>query len=112
MPALRQRLKRPETYLAAFFLLLMLTALDTFRRPANQITGRLYVAGVRVYQTLGRPLLKGRLECRYSPTCSDYSIEAVRQHGIRQGLRLTVRRLDSCQTDVPLGTPDPVPPAF
>jgi uncharacterized protein len=110
MSALRQRLKRPETYLAAFFLLLVLAALDALRRPAHQVTGRVYVAGVRVYQSLGRPLLAGRIQCRYSPTCSDYSIEAVERHGIGRGLGLTFTRLDSCQTTVPLGTSDPVPP--
>jgi uncharacterized protein len=110
MPALRQRLKRPETYLAAFLLLLALTALDALRRPSDQVTGRLYVAGVRAYQSFGRPLLAGRIRCRYRPTCSDYSIEAVQKHGIRQGLMLTIRRINSCQTNVPFGTPDPVPP--
>ena len=31
-------------------------------------------------------------------------------HGIIHGLVLTVGRFSRCQTDVPLGTPDPVPP--
>lgn len=109
MPALRQRLKRPETYLAAFFLLLMLVALDARRRPPDQVTGRLYIAAVRAYQSFGRPLLAGRIRCRYRPTCSAYSIEAVARHGIGPGLRLTFRRIDSCRTTVPFGTPDPVP---
>ena len=109
MSALRQRLKHPGTYLAVVFLLLVLAVLDTFRSPANQVTGRLYIGGVRVYQALGHPLLKGRIQCRYRPTCSEYSIEAVQKHGIRHGLVLTVRRITSCQTDVPLGTLDLVP---
>jgi len=110
MSTLRQRLKRPETYLAILFLLLALVVLDSFRGPANQVTGRVYIGGAHVYQALGRPLLKGRIQCRYYPTCSDYSIEAVRKHGIRQGLVLTFRRINSCQTNVPLGTLDSVPP--
>jgi hypothetical protein len=61
-----------------------------------------------MYQAIGRPLLKGRIQCRYRPTCSEYSIEAVRHYGIRQGLLLTVKRIHSCTTKVPLGTPDPV----
>ena len=109
MPTLRQRLKRPETYLAMLFLLLALAALDSFRNPAQQITGRLYVGGVRMYQAIGRPLMKEYVKCRYQPTCSEYSIEAVQKHGIRNGVRLTVRRINSCQTTVPMGTADPVP---
>src|SRR5262245_40483425 len=96
--ALRQRLKRPETYLVALFTLIVLVVVDSYRSPANQATGRLYVCGVHVYQVIGRPLLKGRIQCRYRPTCSDYSIEAVRRHGIRRGLVLTIKRINSCTT--------------
>lgn len=105
-------LKRPETYLAAFLLLAILLAADTFRRPDKQITGWLYVGAVQIYQFVGSPILEGRVECRYQPTCSEFSIEAVQKHGIRHGLALTYNRLDSCQINVPRGTLDPVPPAF
>ena len=37
---------------------------------------------------------------------------AVRTRGLRKGLALTLRRIHSCQVDVPLGTVDPVPPAI
>lgn len=106
---LRARLKRPETYLLALCFLLAVTVTDSYRSPANQVTGRLYVAGVHVYQHVGRPLLEGHIKCRYQPTCSDYSIGAVQKHGIRRGLVLTVRRINACTKDVPMGTPDPVP---
>lgn len=109
MPSLRQCLRRPETYLLGLFVLVVSAALDSFRSPAGQVTARLYVGAVRLYQAIGRPLLKGRIECRYCPPCSDYSIEAVEKHGIRHGLVLTFTRINSCQTDVPFGTLDPVP---
>jgi putative membrane protein insertion efficiency factor len=109
MPALRQSLKRPETYLAALFILAGLGVLDSYRSPAKQITGHLYINGVQLYQTFGRPLLKNHIECRYSPTCSEYSMEAVRKYGIRRGLALTFARLQSCTKDVPPGTYDPLP---
>ncbi len=72
--------------------------------------GQLYVGAVHLYQTLGRPVLQGRVVCRFTPSCSDYSIEAVQRHGIRWGLVLTVKRLSACNHDTPLGTYDPVPP--
>ena len=109
MSTLRKYLKRPETYLATLFLLFVLGLLDSYRKPADQVTVRAYVGIVHLYQVVGRPLLKGHIQCRYQPTCSDYSIEAVKTHGIRRGLLLTVKRINSCQTSVPPGTPDPVP---
>ena len=109
MSPLWQRLKGPETYLIMFSIVILFVVLDSYRSPPNQVTGHLYVTGVHVYQAIGRPLLKGRIQCRYQPTCSEYSIEAVREYGIRRGLLLTVKRINSCTTKVPLGTHDPVP---
>ena len=47
--------------------------------------------------------------CRFTPTCSNYAIEAIRVHGCFKGSILAVRRLLRCQ---PLckGGYDPVPP--
>jgi putative membrane protein insertion efficiency factor len=109
MPALPKSLKKPRTWLAALASLLLLALLDTCRAPADQVTARIYIGGVRVYQACARPLLKGKVRCRYHPTCSDYSIEAVRKHGLRHGLVLSFKRIRSCQADVPYDTPDPVP---
>lgn len=50
------------------------------------------------------------IRCRYLPTCSAYSEEAMRVHGFPKGLWLTTSRLFRCMPWVPLGTPDPVPP--
>lgn len=109
MSTLRKSLKRPETYLGISALTVILIFADTFRSPESQITGWLYVRGVYVYQAVGRPLLEGHIKCRYQPTCSDYSIQAVERFGIRKGLALTYQRLNSCRTSVPLGTIDPIP---
>jgi putative component of membrane protein insertase Oxa1/YidC/SpoIIIJ protein YidD len=109
VPALRKLLRRPDTYLIALVVASGLVVADAYQAPANQVGARVYVAGVHAYQAVGRPLLEGRIQCRYEPTCSEYSIEAVRRFGIRRGLEMTVRRVRACKTDVPLGTPDPVP---
>jgi len=92
-------------------LVVVVVAWDIGRRPERQMMARLYVGGVQVYQgTLG-PIVSRFVSCRYRPTCSDYSIQAVRRFGIRRGLVLTVRRVLSCRPPVPPGTLDPVPPA-
>ena len=84
-------------------------AWDVSRQPEKQLTARVYVGSVHIYQAVGRPLLKGRVACRYRPTCSDYSIEAVQRFGTMRGLGLTYGRIRSCTNDVPMGTIDTVP---
>jgi putative membrane protein insertion efficiency factor len=84
-------------------------AWDVSCQPSNQLTARVYVGCVHVYQAVGRPLLKGKVACRYRPTCSDYSIDAVQRHGTVRGLVLTYKRIRSCTNNVPMGTVDTVP---
>ena len=48
--------------------------------------------------------------CRFFPTCSEYSREAIETHGSGRGLWLTLRRLVRCRPFGPSGF-DPVPPA-
>lgn len=66
---------------------------------------RFLVASFRAYQ-LARI---GRVSpCRFTPTCSQYAVEAVSRHGARQGLALAIRRLGRCRPGGPYGF-DPVP---
>lgn len=109
MPILRQRLKRPQTILGLLVVLLVLAGIDSFRQPDRQLTARIYVAAVHGYQHYGRSMLSGLIACRYDPTCSMYSIQAVQKYGIRWGLVLSLKRLLSCTRAVPFGTFDPVP---
>ncbi|MAO46007.1 MAG: membrane protein insertion efficiency factor YidD [Crocinitomicaceae bacterium] len=64
------------------------------------------VALVRAYQILLSPLLGSN--CRHEPSCSAYSIEALKVWGAGKGLILTVKRIAKCH---PWGAsgPDPVP---
>jgi putative component of membrane protein insertase Oxa1/YidC/SpoIIIJ protein YidD len=112
MSPLRERLKRPETWLAVLAIAVLLGVVDARRAPADQLSTRAWIAGVHAYRAVGHPLLEGRIQCRYEPTCSEYSIQAVERFGIRRGLAMTFRRLESCKVDVPLGTYDPVPERF
>ncbi len=49
---------------------------------------------VRGYQLLLSPMLGA--SCRYTPTCSQYAIEAIRKHGPFKGGWLAVRRIARC----------------
>jgi len=48
--------------------------------------------------------------CRYTPTCSEYAIEAIQQHGVVKGLMLATKRIASCHP-WHAGGYDPVPDA-
>jgi hypothetical protein len=109
VPALRQCLTRPGTWLALIAVVVALAVTDTQRDPDRQLLSRAYIAGVGVYQIVGRPLLEGRVQCRFRPSCSVYSVQAVRKYGIVRGLRLTISRVRSCRVEVPLGTYQSVP---
>lgn len=65
------------------------------------------IAGVKVYQMLLSPLLGAN--CRFHPTCSAYSVEALQVHGAWRGLVLSIKRISKCH---PWGASgyDPVPP--
>lgn len=67
---------------------------------------RALMAAVRGYRLLLSPWLGNA--CRFAPTCSVYSLQALQQHGAWAGSCLTVHRLLRCQ---PLcaGGHDPVP---
>jgi putative membrane protein insertion efficiency factor len=70
------------------------------------LISRLMLGLIRAYQ-LSLSLLLGR-RCRYLPTCSDYTAEAIRQHGPWPGFWLGLARIQRCR---PMGGDgfDPVP---
>ncbi|MGQ0335642.1 membrane protein insertion efficiency factor YidD [Halomonas elongata] len=61
---------------------------------------------VRLYQWLISPLLGPR--CRYWPSCSQYTVEALRVHGPLRGGWLATRRILRCHPGAAGGI-DPVP---
>ena len=61
---------------------------------------------VRLYQLLISPLLLP--SCRFLPSCSDYAIEAIEQHGALRGVGLALWRLARCHPWGGSGY-DPVP---
>lgn len=62
---------------------------------------------IRFYQWFISPLLGPR--CRFTPTCSSYSYEAVQKHGLIKGVALGARRIAKCHPYHEGGF-DPVPP--
>ncbi len=54
----------------------------------------LLVGLVKLYQGVLSPYLPNA--CRYTPTCSQYMIEAIEKHGVGKGGWLGLKRLASC----------------
>jgi len=68
---------------------------------------KILIAFIKVYQYTLSPLLGPR--CRYYPSCSNYAVEALREHGALRGLGLAAWRLLRCNP-FSNGGYDPVPP--
>ena len=67
---------------------------------------KLLTAPILFYQRCISPLTPP--SCRFTPTCSQYALEAIRKHGPLRGTYLAVRRLLRCHPWGGYGY-DPVP---
>ena len=67
---------------------------------------KLIITIIRAYQIIISPFKPNC--CRFYPSCSNYCIEAVKQHGILRGLWYGLRRIISCNP-YNSGGYDPVP---
>lgn len=67
---------------------------------------KIFLFPVKIYQWLISPLLPPT--CRYTPSCSNYMVEAVMEWGILIGTWLGIKRIFRCH---PWGSSghDPVP---
>ena len=61
---------------------------------------------IKLYQIIISPLLGNN--CRYQPTCSQYSVQALKEWGIFYGLFLSLKRIVRCHPWGDSGY-DPVP---
>ena len=67
---------------------------------------RVVIMAIGLYQGVLSPYLPS--DCRYLPTCSHYSQEAVQQYGTVKGIWLSLKRLARCHPWGGKGF-DPVP---
>lgn len=75
--------------------------------PKPSVATRVLLGPIRFYQRWISPALPAT--CRFYPTCSEYTLQALRQHGVVRGLGYAVIRLLKCGPWHPGGV-DHVPP--
>ena len=65
-----------------------------------------FILLIRLYQVVISPLTPAT--CRFEPTCSHYSVEAIQKHGVFRGILLSIKRISKCHPWGKSGY-DPVP---
>ncbi len=72
----------------------------------NKILVYPFILIIKLYQSFISPLIGAN--CRYTPTCSEYSINSFKKHGLIKGFFLSVKRISKCNPFFKGGY-DPVP---
>ena len=72
----------------------------------NKIITYLIIICIRIYQLFLSPIIGQN--CRYLPTCSEYTLDCIKQFGIIKGTLMSLKRISKCH---PWGSHgyDPVP---
>jgi putative membrane protein insertion efficiency factor len=100
---------RPAVIVTVFLCVIVL-GWDLTRPPKVQVTTRLALTTIDLYQaTASKALRRAGARCRFKPTCSNYGEYAIRQHGVAKGGWLTAKRIFRCGPWTPMGTWDSPP---
>ena len=63
---------------------------------------------INFYQKCISPVFGGRMVCRFTPTCSEYTKIAIMKYGLLHGVLMGIRRISRCRPGGGFGF-DPVP---
>lgn len=89
-----------KQYCLGFFVFLNMLKL------LNQFIRNIFILPIRFYQYGISPFLPKA--CRYTPTCSQYMVEAIQKYGAWKGIGLGLKRIGRCHPYGGSGH-DPVP---
>jgi putative membrane protein insertion efficiency factor len=65
-----------------------------------------FILLIKIYQKIVSPILGP--QCRFTPTCSNYALEALKKYGVFKGTWLAIKRISKCHPWGGSGY-DPVP---
>lgn len=63
---------------------------------------------IRIYQKCISPFIGGRCACRFIPSCSEYTYQALHKYGFFKGVYMGIKRISRCRPGGDCGY-DPVP---
>ena len=84
----------------------MMELLKKLLFPVRWLMMWLLLIPIKIYQKCISPLTPPM--CRFTPTCSNYAIEAIKKHGPIKGMWLAIKRIARCNPWGGSGY-DPVP---
>jgi uncharacterized protein len=70
------------------------TGQSGFRKSLSTVLAMPFILLIKLYQWIISPWLGQK--CRFTPTCSQYGIEALKKYGLLKGSWLTLKRLRRC----------------
>ena len=79
---------------------LLVTAVVLLLMIQSGLMLALEIGSVHAYQRVGRPITKRISQCRYQPSCSNYALAVLDEHGFWGGNLRLAQRLAMCS---PLG---------
>ncbi|MEX0968301.1 MAG: membrane protein insertion efficiency factor YidD [Bacteroidia bacterium] len=80
--------------------------MKNFSTKFKQAASYPFILLIRFYQAGISPYLPN--SCRYTPTCSQYSLEAIKKYGPLKGIYIAIKRIGRCHPWGGSGY-DPVP---
>lgn len=94
-------------YSAVALLIVMIIALHDFTQPRGHgLAARGAIFLIDEYRAHVSSRLRGRVFCRFTPTCSAYGREAIRKYGFAKGSAKTAWRIARCGPWTSAGTRD------
>lgn len=88
--------------------LALMAVIDWMRPPSEQLSARVLLGGIDLYQAALSPRLSSLgVDCRFEPSCSLYAERAIRLDGAVVGSWRALVRLARCGPWTPDGTVDP-----
>ena len=72
------------------------------------LSARVAIRAIRFYQRNISPVIGGRCACRFTPSCSEYTITAIARYGAFRGGYMGIKRILRCRPGGGYGY-DPVP---
>jgi len=72
-----------------------------YRVRVNRLLSVLIIWIIKVYQTVISPALPK--SCRFYPTCSQYTVQALVKYGVLKGLSMGIKRISRCHPFHPGG---------